>query len=162
MRRTAQRPLPAGRMKAATALRFGLGLSIAGTVYLWLLVSPLTTLLAVAAFIVAGLAVWTAWRGLTSYKEPALRLSAMALAALVMLQLGLGMAAYMGRLAAGEAVQPLPWVVGITVTHVATGALAFAASVTLTLQAHRLIENKLIQNKGRLAAWIPATGKTHS
>lgn len=47
MRRTAQRPLPAGRMKAATALRFGLGLSIAGTVYLWLLVSPLTTLLAV-------------------------------------------------------------------------------------------------------------------
>ena len=103
------------------------------------------------AFIVAGLAVWTAWRGLTSYKEPALRLPAMALAALVMLQLGLGMAAYMGRLAAGEAVQPLPWVVGITVTHVAAGALAFAASVTLTLQAHRLIENKLIQNKGRLA-----------
>ncbi len=47
MRRTAQLPLPAGRMKAATALRFGLGLSIAGTVYLWLLVSPLTTLLAV-------------------------------------------------------------------------------------------------------------------
>ncbi len=47
MHRTAQRPLPAGRMKTATALSYGLVLSIAGTIYLWLLVSPLTSLLAV-------------------------------------------------------------------------------------------------------------------
>lgn len=47
MHRTAQRPLPAGRMKTATALSYGLILSIAGTIYLWLLVSPLTSLLAV-------------------------------------------------------------------------------------------------------------------
>lgn len=46
MRRTAQRPLPSGRMAPAAALRFGLGLAILGSGYLYLLVNPLSSLLA--------------------------------------------------------------------------------------------------------------------
>jgi protoheme IX farnesyltransferase len=46
MRRTAQRPIPAGRMRPGTALAFGLGMVLSGVVYLLLLVNPLSSLLA--------------------------------------------------------------------------------------------------------------------
>lgn len=48
MRRTATRPLPAGRLSAARALGFGLALSVVGGVYLWLAVNALTSLLALS------------------------------------------------------------------------------------------------------------------
>lgn len=46
MRRTAQRPLPAGRMAPAAALGFGILLSVAGGLLLWLAVNPLSSVLA--------------------------------------------------------------------------------------------------------------------
>lgn len=46
MRRTMARPLPAGRVQPAFALRYGLALSGLGFVMLWLGVNPLTALLA--------------------------------------------------------------------------------------------------------------------
>ncbi len=46
MRRTAHRPLPAGRLAAGEALIFGLLLAIAGGVELWLAANPLTSALA--------------------------------------------------------------------------------------------------------------------
>ncbi len=46
MARTAQRPLPAGRMDAKHALLFGIVLSIAGLVVLWTAVNPAATLIA--------------------------------------------------------------------------------------------------------------------
>jgi len=46
MRRTARRPLPAGRLKAAEALWFGIFLAVAGGVELWLGATPLASLLA--------------------------------------------------------------------------------------------------------------------
>lgn len=46
MRRTANRPLPAGRLSPLEALVFGLLLSVAGGLYLWLAVNPLASLLA--------------------------------------------------------------------------------------------------------------------
>ena len=46
MRRTAQRPLPAGRLKPAQALWFGLALLAAGTAWLAAFASPLASLLA--------------------------------------------------------------------------------------------------------------------
>jgi len=46
MRRTSRRPLPAGRMAPREALAFGLLLSAAGGVYLWLAVNPLASFLA--------------------------------------------------------------------------------------------------------------------
>lgn len=100
---------------------------------------------------------WTAWRVLANHKEPALRTPAMALLLLVVLQLGLGMAAYLGRVASLEAPQPLPWVVGLTVAHVAAGALTLAVSVVLTLQAYRLIAIP-----GKVAGLVPASGNSDS
>lgn len=46
MRRTARRPLPAGRLAPGEALGFGLLLSAAGGLYLWLAVNALSSLLA--------------------------------------------------------------------------------------------------------------------
>jgi len=45
MRRTENRPLPAGRLRPGPALAFGLLLAAAGTVYLWAVVNPLAALL---------------------------------------------------------------------------------------------------------------------
>ena len=46
MRRTARRPLPAGRIKAMEALAFGILLAIGGGVLLWVEVNPLASVLA--------------------------------------------------------------------------------------------------------------------
>jgi len=42
MRRTRNRPLPAGRLEVLPALGFGVALSLLGALYLWLAVNPLT------------------------------------------------------------------------------------------------------------------------
>ncbi len=51
MRRTANRPLPAGRLKTAPALIFGLVVSGLGAVQLWLWVNPLTSILGIATLV---------------------------------------------------------------------------------------------------------------
>jgi protoheme IX farnesyltransferase len=51
MKRTAGRPLPSGRVSATEALIFGLALSVAGGLYLWFAVNPLTSLLAVSTLL---------------------------------------------------------------------------------------------------------------
>ena len=51
MRRTAGRPLPAGRLSPVEALVFGLLLSVAGGLYLWLAVNLLTSVLAIATLV---------------------------------------------------------------------------------------------------------------
>ena len=48
MRRTANRPLPAGRLKHREALWFGIFLAIVGGAELWIAANPLTSLLALA------------------------------------------------------------------------------------------------------------------
>lgn len=48
MRRTASRPLPAGRLQPTAALAFGVGISIVGVLYLALATNLLTAVLAVA------------------------------------------------------------------------------------------------------------------
>lgn len=50
MKRTRRRPLPAGKLSAGSAFWFGLALSAAATVYLALLVNPLTAVWGGAAF----------------------------------------------------------------------------------------------------------------
>jgi protoheme IX farnesyltransferase len=52
MKRTRDRALPAGRLKESTALVFSAGISVAGAVYLALLVNPLTALLGTAALLI--------------------------------------------------------------------------------------------------------------
>lgn len=51
MRRTASRPLPSGRVSAREAFWFGAVLSIAGGLYLFLAVNPLSALIAVATLL---------------------------------------------------------------------------------------------------------------
>ncbi|NIR44792.1 MAG: protoheme IX farnesyltransferase [Gemmatimonadetes bacterium] len=52
MKRTAKRPLPAGRLRAPTALAFSAGISVAGFVYLMALVNTLTAALGAAALLI--------------------------------------------------------------------------------------------------------------
>jgi protoheme IX farnesyltransferase len=66
MRRTAQRPLPAGRVRPAEALALGLGLAIGGAVYLALAVNLLASLLA-AATLTSYLVVYTPLKRRTSW-----------------------------------------------------------------------------------------------
>src|SRR5437762_890851 len=51
MRRTASRPIPAGRIKPAAALRFGLALAALSFFQLWLTVNLLSAVLALAGFL---------------------------------------------------------------------------------------------------------------
>ena len=58
---------------------------------------------------------------------------------LLVVQLFLGLAAYVTRLASPNDPQPLNPMVGITVAHVACGALVFATTIVLTLRVYRVL-----------------------
>ncbi|HEV7475389.1 MAG TPA: hypothetical protein VGN90_15155, partial [Pyrinomonadaceae bacterium] len=58
---------------------------------------------------------------------------------LLALQLLLGVAAYLTRLASPNDPQPLNPMIGITVAHVACGALVFATTIVLTLRAFKVL-----------------------
>jgi hypothetical protein len=55
------------------------------------------------------------------------------------IQLGLGIAAYMTRLASPNDPQPLNPMISITVAHVACGALVFVTTIVLTLRTYRVL-----------------------
>jgi cytochrome c oxidase assembly protein subunit 15 len=59
--------------------------------------------------------------------------------ALLTLQLFLGIAAYVTRMASPGDPQPLNPMIGITVAHVACGALVFATTIVLTLRAFKVL-----------------------
>ncbi len=58
---------------------------------------------------------------------------------LLVAQLSLGIAAYVTRLASPHDPQPLKPMVGLTVAHVACGALVFATMIVLTLRAFKVL-----------------------
>jgi cytochrome c oxidase assembly protein subunit 15 len=58
---------------------------------------------------------------------------------LLTLQLLLGVAAYITRLGSPNDPQPLKPMVGLTVAHVACGALVFAATIVLTLRSFKVL-----------------------
>jgi heme A synthase len=60
-------------------------------------------------------------------------------AALLFVQLLLGLAAYITRLASPYDPQPLTPMVAVTVGHVACGALVFATTIVLTLRVFRVL-----------------------
>ncbi len=60
-------------------------------------------------------------------------------AALLVMQLGLGLAAYVTRRASPHDPQPLTPMVALTVAHVACGALVFAATIVFVLRTFRVI-----------------------
>src|SRR5215213_2492772 len=58
---------------------------------------------------------------------------------LLVVQLSLGIAAYLTRLASPNDPQPLNPMIAITVAHVACGALVFVSTIVLTLRAYRVL-----------------------
>jgi cytochrome c oxidase assembly protein subunit 15 len=90
------------------------------------------------ALVVSGLVLLTGIFALLQFgSHRALRQSAVALLFVTMLQVFLGVAAYMSRVATADAAQPMPVMVAFTAVHVAVGALTMAASVVLAIQAFR-------------------------
>ncbi len=59
--------------------------------------------------------------------------------ALLVIQLGLGIAAFMTRLESPNDPQPLNPMIAITVAHVACGALVFVTTIVLTLRTYRVL-----------------------
>jgi cytochrome c oxidase assembly protein subunit 15 len=100
----------------------------------------------VGALLATGMVLWVTLRVLMRHAEhSALRRSALALIAITFLQVFLGVAAYMSRLATADAPQPMPVMVGFTVAHVAVGALTMAASVVLAIQVFRNVRRPLAE-----------------
>jgi cytochrome c oxidase assembly protein subunit 15 len=73
--------------------------------------------------------------------EPFLTRPAKVALSLLGLQLLLGVAAYLTRAASPHDPQPLNPMVGVTVAHVACGALVFAATIVLTLRAFKVLRS---------------------
>lgn len=94
---------------------------------------------AVAVLIILSVASLTVLRRFPEEKFLT-RPAAIALALLV-LQLILGVAAYLTRLKSPGDPQPLNPMVGITVAHVACGALVFATTIVLTLRVFRVVRS---------------------
>ncbi|HYJ45463.1 MAG TPA: hypothetical protein VEV81_02545, partial [Pyrinomonadaceae bacterium] len=86
--------------------------------------------------------------------EPYLTKPARIAAALLFIQLCLGLAAYLTRQASPSGPQPRNPMVGITVAHVACGALVFALTIVLTLRSFRLLKRtgEATQGYQRLSA----------
>jgi cytochrome c oxidase assembly protein subunit 15 len=88
--------------------------------------------------IVTGVVLFFAVRILLHYSDhPTLRKTALVLLGVTFVQVFLGIAAYMSRIATVDAPQPMPVMILFTVVHVATGALTMAASVIAAIQVHR-------------------------
>jgi len=64
---------------------------------------------------------------------------AMFAASLLVIQLFLGLAAYLTRLSSPNDPQPLNPMISITVAHVACGALVFATTIVLTLRIYKVL-----------------------
>ena len=124
-----------------------LTLALTGTVLLQLIVGAAyrhsglsVTPHVVGACLVTLLAAWIVVRIATKFpSQPALLKPAMFLGALLMIQLTLGMGAYIVKTANPSAVQPLPPVVLLATTHVAVGALLLLTSLYLTYQTQRFL-----------------------
>ncbi|HUJ21465.1 MAG TPA: COX15/CtaA family protein [Bryobacteraceae bacterium] len=98
----------------------------------------------IGAAVAAGMAFWLAVHVLIRHGEhDALRSSALILLSVTFVQLFLGIAAYMSRLATADAPQPMPVMVGFTVAHVAAGALTLASSVVMAIQVFRNVRRPM-------------------
>jgi cytochrome c oxidase assembly protein subunit 15 len=92
------------------------------------------------ACVVTMLVAWVVTRIARKFsQQPALLKPALLLGTLVMLQLSLGIGAYVVKMADRNAPQPLPPVVNMTTAHVAVGALVLVTSLYLTYQTHRFL-----------------------
>jgi heme a synthase len=92
----------------------------------------------IGATVVSGVVLVVSIFFLTHYPgHKPLKNTAAALLVATFGQVFLGVAAYMSRVATADYPQPMPVMVGLTVAHVALGALTMALSVLLAIQVHR-------------------------
>ena len=114
----------------------------------------------VVAMVVTLLVTWMATRIFSRFSTEKRLVRAMGLLlGLVIVQVFLGIGAYMMRLASRDAPQPLPPVVNVTTAHVAVGALVLASSVLLALQIFRRVAARQTSGApGRLGAEQKAIG----
>jgi len=76
---------------------------------------------------------------------------ALVISGLLIIQLLLGLTAYITRRASPYGSQPLNPMISVTVAHVACGALVFAATIVLTLRAFRVLRAEESRQVGVLA-----------
>jgi cytochrome c oxidase assembly protein subunit 15 len=114
----------------------------------------------VVAMVVTLLVTWMATRIFSRFSTEKRLVHAMGLLlGLVIVQVFLGIVAYVMRLASRDAPQPLPPVVNVTTAHVAVGALVLASSVLLALQIFRRVAARQTSGApGRLGAEQKAIG----
>ena len=95
----------------------------------------------IGACVVTAMLCWTVVRVLTRYNSaPQLRRPSQLILAMLMVQLGLGFAAYVSRLVwMLNAPAPTTYIVFSTVAHVAGGAIVLATTVVLAIQSRRMI-----------------------
>lgn len=95
----------------------------------------------IGACVVTAVLCWTVVRILSRYSGvPQLRRPAQLILGLLVVQLGLGFAAYVTRLQwMLDAPQPTTGIVMSTVSHVAGGALVLATTVVLAIQTRRMV-----------------------
>jgi cytochrome c oxidase assembly protein subunit 15 len=106
--------------------------------------------------IVTGVVLWISLRILLHYAgNRELRLGAMTLLGVTFLQVFLGIAAFMSRVAYADAVQPMPIMVTFTVLHVAVGALTMASSVALAILVRRNLTSPALEFSGAQIAATP-------
>ncbi len=89
--------------------------------------------------VVMGATVARVWRRFRAEKY--LMRPALLTAALLVVQLSLGLAAYITRAASPNDPQPLTPMVAVTVAHVACGALVFATTIVLALRVFRVVRS---------------------
>jgi cytochrome c oxidase assembly protein subunit 15 len=93
------------------------------------------------AVVVTFLVIWTVTMVLRQRAiDSFLRRPALAALALLIVQLALGVGAYLARLASAGDPQPLEPMISLTVAHVVVGALTLVSLVVLMLRCHRSFE----------------------
>jgi heme A synthase len=107
--------------------------------YEWLPTSLLVAHIAGAVIVTLALSLTAMTVFLRHREEKVLTRPAAVAMALLFVQLMLGLAAYVVRSRSPFDVQPLNPMIAVTVSHVACGALVFAATIVLTLRVFRIV-----------------------
>ena len=95
----------------------------------------------IGALVVTGIVLMAAMFALQQFpKHSALRRASLTMAVITLVQVFLGIAAYMSRIYTSESVQPVSVMVLFTVLHVAVGALTMASSVVFAIQIRRNVQ----------------------
>jgi heme A synthase len=98
------------------------------------------------AVVVTLLITWTAHNVARRHKsESYLRRPAIVVSLLLVCQVGLGIGAYLSRLASVNDPQPLEPMVSLTVAHVVVGALTLAAALVLAMRCYQVLAPRVTE-----------------